>query len=598
MGKQADFYVTKDSIVNKVTKSEILFRGIKTSSGDQTANLKSIQGLSTWVLDEAEELTDEDKFDTINLSVREEGVQNRVILIMNPTTKEHWVYKKFFEARGVKAGTNDTIDDVNYIHTTYLDNKENLSDSFISDVERLKESNPTKYNHKILGGWLDKAEGVVFNNWEFGDFNPNNLQTSFGLDFGFSVDPDALVEVAIDKSKKIIYLKEQLYKNGLQLNELASLINSKTQRKLIIADSAEPRLIADLKARGCNIKPVKKGTIESGITLMLDYKIVISKESTNLAKELNNYTYLDKGSKLYIDDWNHCFVGDTLIETKKGQVKIKDIEEGCLVLTSKGYNRVLKKFNNGLKKVNKYSMQFDTFSLSLTATPEHKIKTQKGWIKIKDLTTKDTLYLNKFLTEKNTNFIKTKDTFLEGVKECIQTCGNIIKGIYQRDITFTTLTEILKTIGLKTLAWLKSLYTLDTRVKRDLMKTPSGLKNFTQKELKQLKNGTSQKKVKNGIPNMEKKHGETENTKLKIVKNVVKNTKPGIQENHCIAIKTAKLKQIDVSESKEMKVYDLMVENCHEYFANGILVHNCMDAIRYNVTYQLDSPNKGKYFVY
>ena len=306
MNKLADFEITKDSIINKVTGSRILFRGIKTSSGDQTANLKSIQGLSTWVLDEAEELTDENKFDTINLSVREDGVDNRVILIMNPTTKEHWVYKKFFEQRGVKEGTNNTIDDVNYIHTTYLDNVDNLSPSFIKDVERLKEVNPSKYKHKILGGWLDKAEGVVFENWEFGEFNPNNLQTSFGMDFGFSVDPDTLIETAIDKKKKVIYVKQQIYKNGLQLEALARLTKTKTKGKLVIADSAEPRLIADLKSRGVNIKPVKKGTIESGITLMLDYKIIVDKDSTDIAKEFNNYTYLDKGSKMYIDDFNHA----------------------------------------------------------------------------------------------------------------------------------------------------------------------------------------------------------------------------------------------------------------------------------------------------
>jgi phage terminase large subunit len=305
MNKLADFEITKDSIINKVTGSRILFRGIKTSSGDQTANLKSIQGLSTWVLDEAEELTDENKFDTINLSVREDGVDNRVILIMNPTTKEHWVYKKFFEQRGVKEGTNDTIDDVNYIHTTYLDNIDNLSPSFIKDVERLKDVNPTKYKHKILGGWLDKAEGVVFENWEFGEFNPNNLQTSFGMDFGFSVDPDTLIETAIDKKKKVIYVKQHIYKKGLQLEPLARLTKQKASNKLIIADSAEPRLISDLKSKGLNIKAVKKGTIESGITLMLDYKIIVDKDSTDIAKEFNNYTYLDKGSKMYIDDWNH-----------------------------------------------------------------------------------------------------------------------------------------------------------------------------------------------------------------------------------------------------------------------------------------------------
>lgn len=308
MGKMKDFTITKDSIINKVSGSKILFRGIKTSSGDQTANLKSIQGLSTWVLDEAEELLDEDKFDTINLSVRQKGVQNRVIMIMNPSTKEHFIYKKFFESRGVKEGNNQTIEDVNYIHTDYIDNKENLSKSFINDIERLKKNNLKKFNHKILGGWLDKAEGVVFENWEYGKFNPDSLQTSCGMDFGFSVDPDTLTEVAIDKAKKLIYLKLHIYRNGLKVDDLAKLILAKVGKKLIISE-VDPRLVEDLKHRGCNIKQHKKGLIEFGITLMLDYKIIVDPESIELGKELNNHVYSDKTSKLYVDDWNHAIDG-------------------------------------------------------------------------------------------------------------------------------------------------------------------------------------------------------------------------------------------------------------------------------------------------
>jgi phage terminase large subunit len=129
------------------------------------------------------------------------------------------------------------------------------------------------------------------------------------MDFGFSVDPDSLTEVAIDKKKQRIYLKEHLYKNGLKSNELAQIILDKVGQKLIIADSAEPRLIADLKHLGVNIKPVKKGTIESGITRMQDYHLVITPESTNIAKELNNYIYSDKGSKLYHDSYNHAIDG-------------------------------------------------------------------------------------------------------------------------------------------------------------------------------------------------------------------------------------------------------------------------------------------------
>ena len=304
-----DFHITKDEIINITTGSKILFKGIKTSSGTQTANLKSLANVTTWVLDEAEELNDEDVFDKIDFSIRAKGIQNRVILVMNPATKEHFIYKRFFEQKGIDAGVTKIVDDTTYIHTTYLDNKENLSKSFLSQIERMKVDNKAKYNHIILGGWLDKAEGVVFTNWNFGEFNPDQLQTSAGMDFGFSVDPDTLTEVAIDKSKKIIYLKEHIYSNGLQTHVLAQMISDRVGGMLIIADSAEPRLIADLKSKGINIQAVKKGTIESGITMMLDYHIIVDRNSHNIAKELNNYAYMDKGSKLYIDNFNHAIDG-------------------------------------------------------------------------------------------------------------------------------------------------------------------------------------------------------------------------------------------------------------------------------------------------
>ena len=303
------FDINRKEITNTITGSKIIFRGIKTSAGNQTANLKSLQGISTWVLDEAEEMVDENEFDTIDLSVRSNTQQNRIVLILNPTTKEHWIYRRFFETKGVKEGFNGVMGDTCYIHTTYLDNKENLPESFLNNIENIRLTNPNKYKHKILGGWLDKAEGVVFTNWSFGVFNPDGLQTSAGMDFGFSVDPDTLTEVAIDKNKRKIYVKEHLYRNGLGTTELAEIILNRVGKKLIIADSAEPRLISDLKFKGVNIKAVKKGTIESGITTMQDFEIVVDLNSNNIAKELNNYVYLDKGSKLYLDDFNHAIDG-------------------------------------------------------------------------------------------------------------------------------------------------------------------------------------------------------------------------------------------------------------------------------------------------
>jgi phage terminase large subunit len=307
-GLENDFSITKDEIINLKTKSKILFKGIKTSSGTQTANLKSLSGVTTFVLDEAEELVDEDVFDKIDLSVRHNTKQNRVILILNPTTKEHFIYQRFFEARGVEAGESTTKQDTTYIHTTYLDNIENLSDSFITQIESLKEQNRKKYQHQILGGWLDKAEGVVFTNWSFGNFNPDNLQTSFGQDFGFSIDPTTLVEVAIDKNNRKIYVKEHLYKPKLTTSEIAVINKQVCGNGLIVADSAEPRLIAELQNQRCNIVATEKGagSITAGLALMQDYEIVLEPNSQNIAKELNNYIYSDKKSGLVIDNYNHA----------------------------------------------------------------------------------------------------------------------------------------------------------------------------------------------------------------------------------------------------------------------------------------------------
>jgi len=305
MELNAIFEVNKSEIKNLRSKSDIIFRGIKTSSGDQTANLKSLQGVTTWILDEAEELTDELTFDKINLSIRQKGKQNRVILILNPATKEHWIYKRFFEDKGVQEGFNGIKDDVTYIHTTYLDNIDNLDSSFINEVERIKETNPNKYKHQILGDWLNKAEGVIFSNWKIDKYLDTGF-TAFGQDFGFSVDPTTLIQVSIDKANKKIYTKELLYKAGLTTTEIYNENNRYCGTKnLIIADSAEPRLISELRSRGLNIKGIDKPKIVDRIALLQDYEIIVDAESTNLIKELNNYVWHDKKSETPIDDYNH-----------------------------------------------------------------------------------------------------------------------------------------------------------------------------------------------------------------------------------------------------------------------------------------------------
>jgi len=298
------FEVNKSEIRNNQSKSDIIFRGIKTSSGDQTANLKSLQGVTTWVLDEAEELTDETTFDKINLSIRQKGKQNRIILILNPATKEHWIYKRFFEDVGVQEGFNGIKDDVTYIHTTYLDNIENLDDSFINEVKRIELTNPEKYKHQILGGWLNKAEGVIYSNWRIGKFEEHS-KVVFGQDYGFSIDPTTLDKVSIDKVNKRIFVKECFHKTGLNTTQIHQENIKHVDKELIVADSAEPRLISELKSRGLNIKGIDKPKIVDRIALVQDYELIVDPESINIIKELNNYVWHDKKSETPIDDYNH-----------------------------------------------------------------------------------------------------------------------------------------------------------------------------------------------------------------------------------------------------------------------------------------------------
>lgn len=298
------FTINKSEIKNNESGSEIVFKGIKTSSGDQTANLKSLQGVTTWILDEAEELQDENTFDKINLSVRQKGKQNRVILILNPATKEHWIYKRFFEQAGVNEGFNGTKGNVTYIHTTYLDNIENLDESYLAELEHIKNNNAFKYKHVILGGWLDKAEGVVFTNWSIGEYKETGYKY-FGQDFGFSIDPTTLVECDIDKLNKTIYVKGHLYKSKMTTTEISEYNKRTAGRNLIIADSAEPRLISELRSNGCNIKGISKPLIIDRIALLQDWTIVVHEDSKEIIAELNNYVWHDKKSNTAIDAFNH-----------------------------------------------------------------------------------------------------------------------------------------------------------------------------------------------------------------------------------------------------------------------------------------------------
>lgn len=307
LGREDDFTINRTEIINKLTGNIIYFRGLKTGSGNQTAALKSLNAISTWVLDEAEEMPDEQLFDKVALSVRANDAQNRIIMVMNPTTKAHWIYNRFFESRGLQGGENTIVDDTTYIHTTYMDNK-HLPDQYVKDLEKMREKRPDEFEAQIMGGWRSVAEGVIFTNWTIGEFVDQDI-TGYGVDYGFSNDPTTITRVAINKATKRIYVKELLYKPQLVTSQIGEFMMRTDPKGVYVADSAEPRLNEELKRYVKIIPAVKgQGSVNYGIALMQDYELIVSPGSRNIIKELNNYVWKDD-KEIPVDDYNHSIDG-------------------------------------------------------------------------------------------------------------------------------------------------------------------------------------------------------------------------------------------------------------------------------------------------
>lgn len=327
LGFESNFEVTKGRINVKHNKGKIVFKGIKTSSGNQTASLKSLKDFSMFVLEEAEEHPSFEDWDKVKKSIRSFDVPNVSILVLNPTTKEHWVYTEFFEKYGIVEGFNGIHNNILYIHTTYQDMpRKFIAENIFKEFEQKrvmyeyykslpqleKELQPNSvirdykyYKHVILGGWLDRQEGVIYDNWELGEFN-EEIPSVFGLDFG-SNDPDALTEVAVDEGTKRIYIREIYFKNNTSYDALkAILANRVGYINLIIADAAERRMIKDLYEEGFNIERCRKGkdSVKHGIKTLQSYTLIICPNSLNLQKAMNNYRWHDAKSGTPNHDWS------------------------------------------------------------------------------------------------------------------------------------------------------------------------------------------------------------------------------------------------------------------------------------------------------
>ena len=293
----SDFHITRQDVVNTVSGAGILFRGLMVSSQNQVARLKSIAKVKRFIIDEAQELTDEDLFNTIDFSIRTKEVDNEVWLIWNPPRdKHHWIYRRFFLDAGVDITHNGVVGDVEYIYTTYQDNLRNLDHSFIAQAEKMRERDFDKYRNVFLGIPVGFKEGQIYR-WTAmpeSEWEQTRHTLCYGVDWGYSNDETAVVRVDYDYDTKTVYLKEVMYRKEMQPRDVAKAIRQDMDERhtgsvLVYCDPARPEHIAELRRYNINaVKAVNKnkaGRVNylQGFTVMYD--------GENIGREADGYSF-------------------------------------------------------------------------------------------------------------------------------------------------------------------------------------------------------------------------------------------------------------------------------------------------------------------
>lgn len=310
-----DYWDYKESpleLIYKPTGQKVLFRGL-----DEPMKLTSITvdvGSLCWCwIEESYEITKESDFNMLDESIRGQvngDLFKQITLTLNPWNEGHWIKKRFFDV--------EPCDDILAKTTNYLCN-EFLDESDLRLFERMKAENPRRYRVAGLGEW-GISEGLIYENWEEKEFdiqeilnNIPDIESSFGLDFGYTNDPTALFCGLISLSRKEIYVFDELYKKSLTNRMIADEITSMGKAKeKIVADSAEPKSIDELYDYGLyRVVPARKGkdSINNGIQFIQGFKIIIHPKCTNFLTEISNYTWdkdkFDKPINKPIDDFNH-----------------------------------------------------------------------------------------------------------------------------------------------------------------------------------------------------------------------------------------------------------------------------------------------------
>jgi len=494
----------------------------------------------------------------------------------NPVA-EFWFYTEIM---------NNPKMDVDFITLTYKDN-EALDKNIIKSIESRKGNEQW---WRVYGlGLLGEVEGRIYTDWAITDKVTHNARLwRYGMDFGYTNDPTAIV--AIYEYDGGFILDEICYQKGMSNKDIVDLLKNH-KPALVIADSAEPKSIDEIKSYGIQIIPSKKGrdSVKNGIQYVQQQRVTMSKNSLNLIKEYRNYLWMKDRDEKTINEpndiLNHCMdclIEGTLVKTIKGNIPIEKVSVGDYVYTRNGFNKVVDSY---LVKNNASVIKIETSSGKfIIGTSKHRVWTNnRGWQYLRDIRYGDiitTWKQRENITGKTISFIQKRNQnieeniFIMGLIFCIGRFGKMFMEIYQKICTFIMLIATHIIIRLKIL----SLY-----IKLNTVKFLGIIVNLLKRYVILVKKNLiallSGKMIDFALIDVKASGGETAGwMTLKECASIVERSLCRIN-----TLKENSVQEIVVAKTRVKRrysVYDITVDSCNEYYANDILVHN---SIRYAI---------------